>query len=199
MRDCAKLCSTASASDPIWFDRADSEPESGSPGLPPERTWTVGEPRSYGSGSYRPETDGAEDEGGVALNGPRFTVLGTVRERASRAPRKMPEKLRLPFGGAMDDEVDAMAYLKRVNYPWGPGAAVKRKLRLITWMKAQVGGKTAVGLSAKLPLSSNGEGWASELSRGAAVGNMPLLGPLDLKGLPSFDPRVNPALELMAM
>ena len=80
LRDCANLCRTASASDPIWFDRADSEPESGNPGLPPERTWTAGEPRSYGSGSYRPETDGAEDEGGVALNGPRFTVLGTVRE-----------------------------------------------------------------------------------------------------------------------
>ena len=119
LRDCAKFRRTASASDPIWFERADSEPESGGPGLPPERTWTPGEPRSYGSGSYRPETDGAEDEGGVALNGPRFTVLGTVRERASRAPRKMPEKLRLPFGGAMDDEVDAMAYLTRVNYPMG--------------------------------------------------------------------------------
>ena len=44
----------------------------------------------------------------------------------------MPEKLRLPFGRAMDDEADAMVYLTRVSYPWGPGAAVKRKLRLIT-------------------------------------------------------------------
>ena len=61
----------------------------------------------------------------------------------------MPEKLRLPFGGAMEDEVDAMAYLKRVNYPWGPGAAVKRKLRLIAWMKAQVGGKNCRGAFGK--------------------------------------------------
>ena len=125
LRDCAKLCSTASASDPIALERADSEPESGSPGLPPERTWTVGEPRSYGSGSYRPETDGAEDEGGVALKGPRFTVLGTVRVRASRAPRKMPEKLRLPFGGAMEDEEDAMAHLSGLITPGVPGQAVK--------------------------------------------------------------------------